>query len=136
MFCQNAEKIIQKAIDEGVFENLSGKGKPLSIEEEIGTPPEWRLAFRILKNANISPRWIELGKEIRIELEKARDKLRQTLEMFGNHGDRWDWAVQNFTLRIKQLNEFLRELNLIVPEVRFQRSELRANEEIQRLLTG
>lgn len=136
MFSQLAEKIIQKAMDEGIFEDLSGKGNPLSFEEESGTPPEWRVAFRILKNANLSPRWIELDKEIRIELEEARYQLGQALELFGSEGDRWDRAVQQFTLRINQLNDFMKELNLIVPEVRFQRRELRVNEEIEHVLTG
>jgi hypothetical protein len=94
------------------------------------------MAFRILKNANASPRWIELDKEIRIELDEARIQLGKALEMYGNEGDRWDQAVQKFTLRINQLNEFLRSLNLIVPGARFQRRELRPNEEIQRVLTG
>jgi hypothetical protein len=135
MFSRIAEKIIQKAMDEGVFDDLSGKGKPLSFEEESGTPPEWRMAFRILKNANLSPRWIELDKEISSELTEAREEFQRALNIFGSQGERWDRAVRNFTLRINQLNEFLRELNLIVPKAQFQRSTLHPEEEIKRVMS-
>jgi hypothetical protein len=135
MFSWIAEKIIQKAMDEGVFDDLSGKGKPLSFEEEPGTPPEWRMAFRILKNANLSLRWIELDKEIRSELTGAREEFQRALNIFGSQDEGWDRAVRKFTLRINQLNDFLRELNLIVPKAQFQRSTLQPEEEIKRVLS-
>src|SRR5689334_22802808 len=50
-----AERKIQEAIDEGAFDNLPGKGKPLVFDDDPMTPPHLRLANRILRNANVLP---------------------------------------------------------------------------------
>src|ERR1700733_10134370 len=52
-----AERKIQEALDEGVFENLPGKGKPLELDDSP-------LEVRILKNAGVPPDWILLAKEV------------------------------------------------------------------------
>ena len=122
----------------------SGANPPLSrccslesmgtFEEESSTPPEWRMVFRILKNANLSPRWIELDKEVRSELAEARNGLRRNLTIFGCQGECWETALRKFTLRITQLNEIKRGLNLIVPRAQFQRRTLPPDEDIERAL--
>ncbi|MFC3041747.1 DUF1992 domain-containing protein [Virgibacillus xinjiangensis] len=46
------EERIKKAMDQGEFDNLPGKGKPLNLEEDLqGLSPELRMGYRILKNA-------------------------------------------------------------------------------------
>lgn len=64
-----AERKIQEAIKKGDFDNLAGKGKPLDFEDLAGVAPEERMAYTVLKNANILPPEIELRKGI-YELEK------------------------------------------------------------------
>ena len=51
-----AEDRIRAAQDEGVFDNLPGKGKPLQLDDDSGIPEDMRLAFKILKNAGAC-RW-------------------------------------------------------------------------------
>ena len=58
------EDRIQRAQDEGVFDNLSGKGKPLKLDDDSGVPEDLRLTFKVLKNANCLPIEMELRKEI------------------------------------------------------------------------
>ncbi len=58
------EEKIREAMDEGQFDNLSGKGKPLNLDDDCGVPEELRLAFKILKNAGCLPIEMELRKEI------------------------------------------------------------------------
>ena len=58
------EDRIQKAQEEGAFDTLSGKGKPLNLDEDSGVPEDLRLTFKVLKNANCLPIEIELRKEI------------------------------------------------------------------------
>lgn len=58
------EQRIQKARQEGVFDNLPGAGKPLALEEDGHIPEDLRLAYKILKNAGCLPPEIELRKEI------------------------------------------------------------------------
>ena len=62
------EKQIREAMERGDFANLRGVGKPLDLSENPYTPEEWRLAFKVLKDAGAAPGWIEQGKEIRNEL--------------------------------------------------------------------
>jgi len=59
-----AEERIRKAQEEGVFDNLPGKGKPLQLEDDSRIPEDLRLAYKILKNANCLPPEMELRKEI------------------------------------------------------------------------
>ncbi|OPJ64424.1 DUF1992 domain-containing protein [Clostridium oryzae] len=76
-----AEQKIQEAIKNGDFDNLSGKGKPLKFEDLSGISPEDRMAYKILKNANILPPEMELKKviselESRIEKSNSEDEKK------------------------------------------------------------
>jgi hypothetical protein len=73
-----AERLIQEAIEEGKFDNLPGKGKPIVFEDDLMTPPHLRLANRILKNANVLPEWIQMRKDILAGREEA-DRMRARL---------------------------------------------------------
>ena len=55
---------IQKAQEEGVFDNLPGKGKPLKLDDDGAVPEDLRLTFKVLKNAHCLPVEMELRKEI------------------------------------------------------------------------
>jgi hypothetical protein len=57
------EERIKAAQQEGVFDNLPGKGKPLNLDEDSSVPEDLRLTFKVLKNANCLPPEIELRKE-------------------------------------------------------------------------
>lgn len=82
------EAIIQDAMARGEFDNLPGAGKPLDLSAYFDTPEEVRLAYSILKNADVLPREAELLKEIaalKEELESSADegkrkRLRNAIE--------------------------------------------------------
>ncbi len=59
-----AENRILEAIEEGLFDNLEGQGQPLKLEDESHIPPELRMAYKILKNADCLPPELELRKEV------------------------------------------------------------------------
>lgn len=59
-----AENRILEAIEGGLFDNLKGKGKPLNLEDDSNIPPELRMAYKILRNADCLPPELELRKEI------------------------------------------------------------------------
>lgn len=63
-FQRIAENRILEAIENGLFENLQGMGKPLKFEDESHIPLELRMAYKILKNADCLPPELELRKEI------------------------------------------------------------------------
>ncbi len=65
-----AERKIQEAMEEGVFDDLPGAGKPIPEEDDPCLDPAQRMANRILKNAGITPDWIAEGREIERELKR------------------------------------------------------------------
>lgn len=62
-FQKIVEEKIREAIERGEFDNLPGKGKPLSFDDDQ-VPEDKRLAYKILKNAGCVPPELELKKEI------------------------------------------------------------------------
>lgn len=73
IFTNIAEQKIQEGIRKGAFDNLSGQDKPLEIEDLSGVDPEYRMAYKILKNAGFLPPEMEVKKEIN-EFEKKIDE--------------------------------------------------------------
>jgi hypothetical protein len=71
-----AEEKIREAMDQGVFDNLPGKGKPLNLDDDGSVPEDMRLAFKILKNAGCLP--IEM--EVRKEMYSLRQLLNATVD--------------------------------------------------------
>ncbi|MFS0880804.1 DUF1992 domain-containing protein [Metabacillus niabensis] len=48
-----AEDKIKRAIAEGEFDDLPGKGKPLKLEDLSHIPEDLRIAYKVMKNANM-----------------------------------------------------------------------------------
>ena len=60
----SVEEQIKKAMAEGAFDNLAGKGKPLDLEGYFQTPEHLRMCFSILKNGDFIPEEVQTLKEI------------------------------------------------------------------------
>jgi hypothetical protein len=63
-FSKLAENRIREAMEAGDFDDLEGKGQPLELEEDSHIPPELRMAYKILKNANCLPLELALRQEV------------------------------------------------------------------------
>ena len=78
-----AERRIEEAQSQGLFDNLPGAGKPLEIEDLSHVPEDMRMAYNILRNAGCLPPELEERKEINrlIDLlehcEDEQERLRQ-----------------------------------------------------------
>ena len=59
-----AERKIQDAIEEGLFDNLPGRGQPLDLSVNPFEPPGMRAVNRILKQNRVLPPWLLLEQEI------------------------------------------------------------------------
>ena len=139
----NIEEHIRRAQEEGKFDDLPGKGKPLSLDDNPNTDPEWQLAFRIIKEAGFSLPWIEDLKEIEVDLEALRLALRQAwdwrqqAQTEGQSGafiqQEWDRSLNTLRDRVAALNKRIRNVNLEVPNPRYQRPLLTLERELQRL---
>jgi len=63
-FQRVTEQRIREAIENGVFDNLQGSGKPLDHSDYFSAPPELRAGYHLLKNAGVVPEELGLLKEI------------------------------------------------------------------------
>jgi DnaJ family protein C protein 28 len=142
-----AEQRIQEAMARGEFDNLPGKGKPLSLSWNPFADPTLEAAWKLLQNAGYSLDWIEEDKEIRRDLEEARRRLRRSwnlyLEWTGSGVGKtrgaemmWSEAVESFSRSVDELNRRIDLLNLKVPSVYFQRFRVRLDEEIEKIKRG
>lgn len=58
------EEQIKKAVAEGEFNNLPGKGQPLDLSAYFNTPEDLRICYSILKNSNFVPEEVQMLKDI------------------------------------------------------------------------
>src|SRR5580692_2647766 len=70
-----AERKIREAMSEGAFDNLTGKGRPLNLEENPYEDPSLRMAHRLLRNNGFAPAWVEEGKDLEQEIDLAAREL-------------------------------------------------------------
>lgn len=64
MFEKIAEEKIREAMANGEFDNLEGKGKPLSHDAYFAVPEDLRLAHSVLKSNNFVPLEVDLLRDL------------------------------------------------------------------------
>ena len=135
----NVEDQIQKAQQDGQFDNLRGRGKPLTHLDSD--------AFeQLVKEQGFRPHFVELDAEIRARIEVARQAVRRTYEwvMQARAGgsvdrhyaqDEWRKALSIFDRRLAEINQLIQTFNLELPEPlrHLQRFPLKREEELQKL---
>lgn len=67
------EKQIQKAISEGKFDNLEGKGKPINLDDYFAAPEDVRPGYSVLKSQKFVPEEVERLKDIGELKEKVQN---------------------------------------------------------------
>jgi DnaJ family protein C protein 28 len=146
----NIEELIQRAIQEGKFSDLPGKGQPLRLEDNPHADPNWQLAYHLLKENGFTLPWLELRQELEKEIEAARRSLKQA----------WEWrqsaqlekppvdrprqtttdseaefqcALRVFAGQIARLNQRIFAYNLQTPADRFQMLKLNLEQDINHI---
>jgi DnaJ family protein C protein 28 len=137
------EEIIRRAMEEGQFDNLPGKGKPLQLDQNPHQDPEWRAAHSMLKSGGFSLPWIESLREIEAHIQEARTSLARSWSwcsaqlaesiISSQADDEWKRAIASFREKITEINREIREYNLQVPSDRFQLRLLNAEREIEQI---
>ena len=108
VFDKIAEQKIREAMDNGEFDDLPGKGKPIELEDDRHIPQDIRLAHKILKNADCLPPELEVRKEI-FSIEEMLEGVKDTKEKYR---------------QIKKLNYLIMKLNMTRPgKVDFEKSQ-------------
>jgi len=140
----NIDDHIRKAIEEGKFDDLPGKGKPIHWDENPFVESDWQLAFRMLRGAGFALPWMDTRKEIETQLEAARVSLKRAWAWrqpalaagqppaFGE--DEWQRALGAFREQIAEINHRIFNYNLEVPLPRFQRPPVDAQAEITEVM--
>ena len=131
---------IEEAQEKGAFDNLPGKGKRLNLDSNPFADPEKELAYRLLQDNNFVLPWIEKGQDIDRELAIIRKMLSDTWTLVRDlrseekwAQDEWARAESVFRTRLEQLNNKIRDYNLEIPNLRFERFILSADSEIDKI---
>jgi DnaJ homolog subfamily C member 28 len=133
---------IREAMEQGEFDNLTGKGEPIDLTENPYEDPDWRTAHRLLRNAGFAPAWIEERKDIESELEGARKQLSRAWTVVENARGtenesgakvRWEKARSAFSAQATNLNKQIVAWNLKVPSAALHRKLIDAEREIERI---
>ncbi|HEX7174685.1 MAG TPA: DUF1992 domain-containing protein [Pyrinomonadaceae bacterium] len=61
---KSVEEQIRKAMAEGEFDNLPGRGQPLSLEAYFSTPEHLRMAYSVLKSGDFVPQEVQMFRDI------------------------------------------------------------------------
>jgi DnaJ family protein C protein 28 len=140
------ENQILKAQQEGKFDNLPGTGRPLNLEENPFEPADMRMAFKILKENDFAPHWIELGKEIDADLRNFWAEVdyfrRYTLMMAEQPVNslmrrRYQRKKENFyyecRLNLEKISKKILDYNLHCPTFWLGRANLIIEEEMSKV---
>lgn len=149
------EEQIQEAMRKGVFDNLSGAGKPLDLPRNPYLDPEMEIAFKILQDHGFAPEWIEADKEVRGRIAKWRTRLLREWESYSRAlavcerkpepwrgvrrqqaEDAWQKRWSALQRELALLNHDIDILNLKIPLVWLHRPRLDAQRELDKVRTG
>ncbi len=76
-----AEAKIKEAFERGEFDNLPGQGQPLDLEDYSRIPEDLRMAYTVLKNANVLPPEVQLKNEI-VQIEDMLASIKDEQEKY------------------------------------------------------
>lgn len=137
------EEIIPAAMQQGAFDNLPGKGRPLELDENPYLDNEWQLAYHLLKENGYAPGFIEKRQAIEKELAEARAALARTWAWRAQalkEGEEPDWveaewgrARRSFEKQLAETNKKIRDYNLEIPSEAFYRQPLDAKRELKHI---
>jgi hypothetical protein len=139
------EEKIRKAQEEGLFNDLSGQGRPLPERRNPFLPEERQLAYDLLRDSGHTLPWIEEGREIDARLNRARQLLSRRYRWYLTERDRrpghellaleqvWRSYRQEFEEEVAVINASIHIYNLKVPTLSLHKHIILLEEEYERL---
>lgn len=129
------ERRIDEAVKRGEFDHLPNAGQPLDLTENVWLAPEWRLAFKLLRDHGFVPEFVERRKAI----EAIHAEMKRLCAEAPAHPDpRWmrfayreqlrklETEIEALNRAVQRENEFVRgSCQLPPPDVE---AEMRAFE--------
>jgi DnaJ family protein C protein 28 len=139
------EGAIQEAMAAGAFKNLPGEGKPLrfSQQEQAFAGDNW-LGFKMLENGGYVPEWLNLGREIELDLEALALIDRNHQDYCENAHSPADWARvahsvdrlrESYEKKAREIRKKQDRFNHDAPGIRSQRAAIWVEYHLERLVT-
>lgn len=142
------EEQIRKAREKGEFDELPGAGKPIDLYENPFEPPELRMAFKILKDNNMAPFWIELGNEIDNNLAKLWKEVEDFKKYsYSFYKEKYgEIAVKRFekkkrsfyyekSLELDKIRKKIIDYNLQCPTFKLGRPNIEVEKEMEKIVS-
>lgn len=139
------DDLIQEGREDGVFDNLPGKGKPLKLNKNIYAADS-ELAHSLMKHNDLTPAWIMNRNHILEKLDALRAHMRRTWQRHERefrliedacHRDSltisWDNVCQKWQGEIDKLNKEINDFNLKRPIDRMELIKLNLESELKRV---
>ena len=117
-----AERKIRDAMDEGRFDNVAGKGKPLDMRPYIEQSAEQRITSQILKNAQALPQWLQVEKDIEAlndEIQPTKERSLRAIQVARNTPSRQRIAGKlrkDHRERVDTVNTLILQYNMTAPQ--------------------
>lgn len=100
------EQRIWHSMEEGHFENLPGKGKPLDLSTNPHADPAEDTLYRILSRNGCAPEWVELNKEIRSKIAEWRLAMKKAWTRRSDHDNsKWLEDSESLKSQIREIND-------------------------------
>jgi hypothetical protein len=134
-----SDRKIREAQDEGVFDNLPGKGQPLNLDFDPRVPADQRAMQRLLKEARFVPDWIRAEADLRRKQEGIDARIAAFAGRFEDEragtnptsetelrrrDERRDRFLVQMAQEMAELDRLIERYNLIVPVLSRQRRRL------------
>lgn len=142
--------LVTKRIEEGMrrgdFDNLPGHGKPLPPEQDSLVPDDQKMAFKLLKNNDMTPTWIGDRKEMLRTIEGWREQFQRIVHeahsawvAAGTDKRRvqvrqsWERWIARWEGEIAELNRRINTINLKQPVTHLEIFKLRLDDELRKV---
>ncbi len=139
------EELIREAQDQGLFDNLPGKGKPLPSRRNPFLPEEKQMAFDLIQDSGHTLPWIADGQDIERRIQAARARVREHYRWYSRRlqeasaeersalDEVWRGHWRAFEQEVAAINRLIDDYNLKVPSVQLHKFRLILAEELRRV---
>ncbi len=137
------EELIEEGRQQGAFDNLKGKGKPLDLSRNLYAAG-MELANELLKNNQLKPAWILNRNQIQEAIQTLREEIRRTWQRHEqayrfavSEGQRgalrvsWDDACRRWENQMEKLNQQIRDFNLKRPSENLELFKISLERELE-----
>ena len=139
------DDLIEEGREQGVFDDLPGKGKPLNLKRNLFAP-EKELAHGLLKHNDLKPAWIMARADLTGQIDDLRAEIKRKWDLYEREyrlgqgvAQRsalvigWDDACLKWAESITELNRQINNFNLKRPSDNLELFKLSLEKELERI---